>query len=103
MAAIFLVVAEAFRYQATRDVYPLAGIEEVHVRFLSDIVLPDGNGLDFVERCLAGDAQPVVILASGYTDERSRWDAITEKKFPFLQKPYTPSSLARKVREVLDS
>ena len=31
-----------------------------------------------------------MLLCSGYTDERSRWHAIEEKKFRFLQKPYPP-------------
>lgn len=60
---------------------------------LSDVVLPDGNGLDFVERCAAGGTQPLIILSSGYTDERARWPLITQRSYRFLQKPYPASEL----------
>jgi hypothetical protein len=42
-----------------------------------------------------------VLFISGYTDDEalSQLDATV----PFLQKPFTPESLARKVRETLDA
>ena len=70
--------------------------QQEHGRFdviLSDVVLPDGNGLDFVERCTAGGTRPVIILASGYTDERVRWPVIAQRGYHFLQKPYPVSDL----------
>jgi len=39
---------------------------------------------------------------SGYTDEIIARRGVLEESVDFLQKPFTPASLAQKVREVLD-
>lgn len=67
----------------------------------SDVVLPDGNGVELVERALVRNPKMGVLITSGYTDERSRWQAIQARGFSFLQKPHSPSRLLTAVREIL--
>ncbi len=67
----------------------------------SDVVLPDGNGVDLVEKALIHNPKLAVLISSGYTDERSRWQTIQDRGFPFLAKPHTPSRLLSTIREVL--
>ena len=43
-----------------------------------------------------------VLFMSGYTDDSALQQGILESGAAFLQKPFTPSDLAQKVREVLD-
>lgn len=43
-----------------------------------------------------------VLFMSGYTDDAIVRHEILEKGIAFLQKPFTPGDLARKVRETLD-
>jgi len=40
---------------------------------------------------------------SGYTDNAVLNSGILEKEVAFIQKPFTPSALTQKVREVLES
>lgn len=67
----------------------------------SDVVLPDGNGVELVEKALAHTPGLAVLITSGYTDERSRWQTIQARGFPFLAKPHAPSRLVSVVQEVL--
>ena len=44
-----------------------------------------------------------VLMMSGYTSDQSFRQRILEEGIPFLEKPFTPSSLLEKVRAVLDA
>jgi PAS domain S-box-containing protein len=68
-----------------------------------DVVLPDGNGITTVEQLLLQQPGLAVLLCSGYTDERSRWSVIVEKKFRFLHKPYPAAELLHAIRASLDA
>jgi two-component system cell cycle sensor histidine kinase/response regulator CckA len=68
---------------------------------LSDVVLPDRDGLQLVELCLAQAPGLPVLLTSGYTDYRSQWMLIRERDFRFLPKPFGLAELLPAVREAL--
>jgi len=69
---------------------------------ISDVVMPEMNGAD-VARCvneLAPSAR--VLFVSGYSENDMADQGLEALAFQVLQKPFTPATLARKVREVLD-
>jgi two-component system cell cycle sensor histidine kinase/response regulator CckA len=69
--------------------------------FFSDVVLSDGNGLNFAEELLAKNTDLKVLLSSGYIDEKSELSRIAEKDFKFLEKPYNVQELLSKIKETL--
>ena len=69
---------------------------------LVDVVMPEMSGPDLVSEIAAVRPKMRVLYISGYTDEAMEHHHIPESGFAFLQKPFLPDALARKVREVLD-
>lgn len=75
--------------------------DPIHL-LLSDVVMPNLGGRDLVERLTKLRPDLRVVLLSGYTDDAVTRHGVHEDDFPFLQKPFTPSALAQKVRDELD-
>jgi PAS domain S-box-containing protein len=68
---------------------------------LSDVVLPDINGIDLIEKFHKIDKDLPVILCSGYTEKKSHRSVINEKGFAFIQKPFTIKEVLTRIRECL--
>jgi DNA-binding response OmpR family regulator len=69
---------------------------------LTDVVMPGVNGRELALRLAAQRRDIKVLFVSGYTGEAIRQHGLLELGAAFLQKPFTPDVLARKVRDVLD-
>ena len=59
----------------------------------TDVVLTDMSGLALIDELRAQNADLGVLVCSGYTDERSQWDAVSGRGFAYLQKPYSIDDL----------
>ncbi|MCX6120359.1 MAG: PAS domain S-box protein [Ignavibacteriales bacterium] len=69
---------------------------------LSDLGLPKMNGIDTVKKMKEIDPNVQFIVASGYLDERMKWELKQLGIEDFIQKPYRNTQLLLKIREVLD-
>lgn len=70
---------------------------------LTDVVMPELGGRPLVEAARHTRPGLHVLYMSGYTDDAILRSDVESSKDAFIQKPFTPLTLARRVREVLDS
>jgi PAS domain S-box-containing protein len=70
---------------------------------ITDVVMPQMSGRELSERLQAVRPGVPVIFMSGYTDDAIVRHGLLDEKLNFIQKPFDSASVARKVREVLDS
>lgn len=64
--------------------------------------MPKMNGRPLVEKLLETRKDMRVLFMSGYTDDEVMRRGVIDGRTAFLQKPFTPAQLAKKIRDVLD-
>ncbi|MCS6977195.1 MAG: PAS domain S-box protein [Gemmatales bacterium] len=69
---------------------------------ITDVVMPGMDGSELAALLRAKLPKLKVLFLSGYTDDAVVRHGILHHQVEFLQKPFSPFSLASKVREVLD-
>src|SRR5262249_20119304 len=69
---------------------------------VTDVLMPGMTGTELATRLLRRRPDVQVLYVSGYTDGALDGRFHGQTRAAFLQKPFTPDSLARKVAEVLE-
>jgi two-component system CheB/CheR fusion protein len=69
---------------------------------VSDVVMPDLGGRELAEGALKLRPDMRVMFMSGHTEDVTLKEGV-QTGMSFIQKPFTPVALARKVRETLDA
>jgi len=68
---------------------------------LTDVVMPRMSGRELARTLTSLRPETRVLYMSGYPDDATLHDGL-EPDFSFLQKPFAPDELARKIRDILD-
>jgi two-component system cell cycle sensor histidine kinase/response regulator CckA len=74
---------------------------EIHL-LLTDVVMPDMNGRDLARQMLSLSPHLKCLFMSGYTANVIAHHGVLDAGVYFIQKPFSRTSLAAKIREVLD-
>src|SRR5512140_1194759 len=82
------------------DIFRRQG-EEIAIAVL-DVVMPKMGGKQAYDEMIKRIPELKVLFLSGYSFNAIHDDFVLRPGLPFLQKPFGPEALARKVREVLD-
>jgi two-component system cell cycle sensor histidine kinase/response regulator CckA len=70
---------------------------------ITDVIMPLMSGKVMAEWLTTTYPDLKVLFTSGYTDDAIGHHGVLDPGVEFLPKPYTPASLVRRVREMLDS
>jgi PAS domain S-box-containing protein len=94
-----------YRVLSAATVAEAEAIAESHATpidvLLTDVVMPDRSGPVLAEQLLARHPEMKVLYVSGYTDDAVVRRGVVGEAMPFLEKPFLPSVLTRKIRDVL--
>ncbi|HET6336751.1 MAG TPA: response regulator, partial [Polyangiales bacterium] len=89
--------------QHANDAIALVRRPETQIDMLiSDVVMPDMSGIDLAAELRATQPDLRVLLMSGYSGLAMTRHGELQSDIPFLEKPFNPDTVARKVSEVLE-
>ena len=75
--------------------------EPIHL-LLTDVVMPETSGKEIADCLTLLRPTTRVLFMLGYTDKAIVHHGVLDSNVEFIQKPFTPIALAKKVRHVLD-
>ena len=98
-SAGYVVLEAATPYAALATFGHLGGQVDL---LLTDVVMPGMSGTELASRLRDKLPDLRVLFASGYTDDVVMRHGVEQERFAFIEKPFSPERLQRKVRDVLD-
>ncbi len=77
--------------------------EELIDLVVSDVVVPGASGPDVVKELSKLSSRMKTLFMSGYTDHAVLRNGVLKAGMNFIQKPFAPTALATKVRQILSA
>ncbi len=94
----------ALEAKSGEDALSLLEEEGVEIDLLlTDVVMYDTSGRELAEKLSASRPGLKVLYMSGYSEEVISHHGVLDKDIHFIQKPFTPVELTKKIREILDT
>jgi signal transduction histidine kinase/ActR/RegA family two-component response regulator/HAMP domain-containing protein len=87
---------------AAEGLHLAGGVSRPLRLLLTDVVMPQMSGRELAQRMAGSHRDLRVLYISGYTDDAIVRHGVLEEGVAFLQKPFTPEMLLRRVREAID-
>ncbi|MGI8435723.1 MAG: ATP-binding protein, partial [Chthoniobacterales bacterium] len=75
---------------------------QIHL-LITDVIMPHMNGPELAHQLASARPEMKVLFVSGYSDNDIGHHGVLDVKIELLQKPFTPQTLARKVRDVIEN
>jgi two-component system cell cycle sensor histidine kinase/response regulator CckA len=101
-----ILVARGYRVLAPKKPLEALALSEAYAGqidlLLTDVVMPGLSGRELAAEVVEGRPQLRVLFMSGYADTAVVHNGFLGEGVFFLQKPFTPSLLAKKIREIFD-
>ena len=101
-----MLANQGYRVLLADDAEHAVALAREHARelslLLSDVVMPRVTGPELARAVREHVPEVKVLLMSGYT-EHAALSGVTREHTQFIQKPFGPQALARKLRDVLDT
>jgi PAS domain S-box-containing protein len=94
-------ILEAANGEEAMQIIRAPVLKEIHL-LLTDMVMPQMGGKELGKRFKALYPEAKVLFVSGYTDKTFIQQEFIEPGVNLLQKPFSPGTLAKRVRDVLD-
>lgn len=85
---------------SAEEAMSLARKEKIDL-LLTDIMMPGINGIDLAKQFAAINPGVKILFMSGYICPSIAHQGIPESEYAFVQKPFAPNTLIRKMRNVL--
>ncbi len=104
--AVIILRERGYQVQEANNAFEALELIRKHLRFdlvVSDVIMPQMSGKELSEQIKRRLPDTRVLLMSGYTDDALAHHGVLDEGLSFLEKPFSPSRLSRKVREVLDA
>lgn len=84
------------------DALRMAGEYDGRIHLLiTDVIMPHMNGPELAVKLAAVRPEMKILYVSGYSDNDIGDHGVLDPRIELLQKPFTPQTLARKVRDVI--
>jgi len=108
--AVRAVATRALRQAGYTVLQPLSAVEALelsehhqgHIDVLvTDVVMPRMSGRALADQMVSRLPDLKVLYVSGYADDATLQDRVREPGGYFLEKPFTPEAILRKLRQVL--